>query len=133
MRFRKEDTQSMMGHKDVEFYPAWILRMLYVYPPSQKFSTIRTSVLRDIIKIFKKSTILKISKTYILHNNNDQKLLNNWKWIKNCPISNQVNLFFISNKFIDFSESIWIFWIFFYGFKNFWKLNVTLRILDMFL
>ena len=36
------------------------LRMLYVYTPSQKFNTIRISVLRDIIKMWKKSTTLKI-------------------------------------------------------------------------
>ena len=45
-----------------------LLRMLYVYTPSQKFDTIRVSILCDIIKIWKKLTILKMSKTYILHN-----------------------------------------------------------------
>ena len=64
-------------------------------------------------KNLKKSIILKKSKTYILHNNNNaEKLFKKCK--KKCPINNQVTyLFFISNEFIDFSESIWIFSIFF--------------------
>ena len=33
------------------------LRMLYAYIPSQKFGTVKISVLRDITKIWKKSTI----------------------------------------------------------------------------
>ena len=46
-----------------------------------------------------------MSKIYILHNNNAEKVLINCK--KNCPINNQVTYrFIISNKFIDFSESI---------------------------
>ena len=44
------------------------LRKLYVYTHSQKFNTIRISILRDITKILKKSIILLKSKTYILHN-----------------------------------------------------------------
>ena len=39
--------------------------MLYVHTPSQKLNTIRISVLRNVTKIFKKSTIVKKSKTYI--------------------------------------------------------------------
>ena len=42
------------------------LRRLYGYTPSQKFDTIRISVLWDVKKIFKKSTILKLSKTYFI-------------------------------------------------------------------
>ena len=49
-----------------------LLRMLYVYTPSQKFNTIiRISVLPDVIKIWKKLVELKKSKMYILHNNNN--------------------------------------------------------------
>ena len=51
--------------------------MLYIYIPSQKFDSIRISELGDITKIFEKPTILKISKLYILHNNNADNLLTN--------------------------------------------------------
>ena len=51
-----------------------VLRMLYVNNPIQKFNTIRTSVLRDIIKIWNKLTTLKVSNTYILDNDNAEKL-----------------------------------------------------------
>ena len=50
-----------------------VLRMLYVYTSSQKFNTIRVSVLRDTTKVWKKSSILRKSKTYIWHNNNAKK------------------------------------------------------------
>ena len=56
----------------------------------------------------------------------------------NRPINNQVTYpFLISHEFIEFLEPIWIFSIIFYAFKiffpKFWKMNVTLQILDMFL
>ena len=61
--------------------------MLYVYNPRQKFNTIRTSVLRDVTENWKKSTILQKSTTYILRNNNAEKLLTTFK--KNIyPINN---------------------------------------------
>ena len=50
---------------------------------------------------------------------------------KNCPINNQPSYtYFISNEFIDFSVSIWIFWIYFTFMKVFSKIfknerNVT--------
>ena len=53
------------------------LRMLYAYTPDHKFDSIRISVLSDITKILKKSTTLKMSITFILHNNG-VKLLINW-------------------------------------------------------
>ena len=56
----------------------WDLRMLYVYTPSQKFDTIRISVFRDITKILKKSTILKMSKIYIYTIIRHEKLLTNY-------------------------------------------------------
>ena len=68
-------------------------RILYVYTPSQKFNTIRILELLDIIKIWKKSTILKMSKTFILHNNKAEKLLSN-RQKNNCPIKNQVTYTF---------------------------------------
>ena len=55
--------------------PVILLRILYVYTPSQKFNKIRISVFCDIIKIWKKSIVLKMSKTYILHNNNVENFL----------------------------------------------------------
>ena len=73
-------------------------------------------------RILKKSAILKKSKTYILHNNNTEKLIN--KTVKKIIVP-----FFISNEFIDFLESTWIFQFFW----EFWQMNVTLRILDVFL
>ena len=57
------------------------------------------------------------SRTFILHNNNAKNLLTNVKQ-KNCSINNQVVFpFFISNAFIDFSEFMRIFSIFFTFFK----------------
>ena len=53
-----------------------------------------------------------MSKTYILHNSNDEKLKKLLK--KNCPMNNQVTYpFFMLNEFIDFAESIRTFSIFF--------------------
>ena len=44
-------------------------------------------------------------KAYVLHNNNDEKLLTNCK--KNSPTNHEVIYpFFILDKFIDFSESM---------------------------
>ena len=54
------------------------LMFLYTYTPSQSVDSIRISVLPDKTQILKKSIILKISKTFILHNNNAAKLLTNW-------------------------------------------------------
>ena len=64
------------------------LWIIYVYTSSQKFGTIRILVLCD--KSEKKSAILKMSETYILHNNNTEKLLKNSKIKNDCPINNQV-------------------------------------------
>ena len=40
------------------------LSFTMLYTPSQKFDTIRISIFRDITKIWKKSTILRMSKKY---------------------------------------------------------------------
>jgi len=50
------------------------LRMLYSFIPNQKSDTMKISLFRNAIKTWKKSTVLKISKT-ILYNNNAKKLL----------------------------------------------------------
>ena len=103
--------------------------MLYVYNPSHKFNMIRILVLRGITKIWKKSTVVKKSKKYILHNNNAEKWSKNWQKKNNCPKNNQVTYpCFISNGFINFSELIRIFQFF----LRFWKMNVTLRILNVY-
>ena len=47
----------------------------YTYTPSQKVDLLRISVFCDIKKIWKKSTILKMSKIFILYNNKAKKLL----------------------------------------------------------
>ena len=52
--------------------------MMYAtYVPNQKFDSIRISVVRDIIKILKKSPMSKMSRTFILHNNSAEILLTN--------------------------------------------------------
>ena len=63
------------------------LRMLHVHAPSQKFNKYNQnfSTLR-LNKNLKKLTILKMSKTYILHNNNAEKLLTNQPK-NNCPVN----------------------------------------------
>ena len=49
-----------------------------------------------------------MSRTFMLHNNNAETLLIHW-WKNNWSINSQVTYTFsILNKFIDFSESIWI-------------------------
>ena len=69
-------------------------------------------------KVLKKSTMLWMSKTFILRNNNCEKLLTNCQ--KNCPIKNETTfLFFALNEFIHISESIRNFSIFFPVFENF--------------
>ena len=81
------------------------------YILNQKFDSIRISLLRDITKIWKKLPLSKTSRIFILHdnNNNAKKLSENW-WKINFSINNQVTyLFLISNEFIHFLESIWIF------------------------
>ena len=81
-----------------------MLKMLYIQIPNQKFDTIRTSVLRDITKIFKKSIILTMSNIYILHNDNAE---NKFQKKKNCFMNNQmIYSFFILNKFVEFLEPI---------------------------
>ena len=67
---KKKLTTFLFSHK--------ILSLECFAPPSQKFNCIRISALRDIIKIRKKSFILKLSKEFILLNNNDGKILTNW-------------------------------------------------------
>ena len=54
-----------------------LLRMYGTYIPHQKFDLIKNSVLRDVTKIRKKSSVLKISKTFILYYNNIEQLLRN--------------------------------------------------------
>ena len=76
---------------------SWYWRTLHVCTPSQKLNTIRISVLRDIIRIWKKSTTLKMSQLSILHNNNPKKLLTNCQK-KNCPINNQVKFIWNGEK-----------------------------------
>ena len=46
----------------------------------------------DKIKIWEKSTIFNMLRILILHNNNDKKLLKNWK---HCPISAEKYFFFV--------------------------------------
>ena len=77
--------------------------MLDVYSLSQKFNKIRIFVFCDTTKIWKKIKNLKKSEKYILRNNNAEKLL---------KIAQETYFFFISNEFIDFLESFWIFSIF---------------------
>ena len=55
----------VLGICNIKILQRCDLRMLYVYIPSQKFNMIRILVFRDITKIWKKSTILTKSKTYI--------------------------------------------------------------------
>ena len=46
----------------------------YVYIYSQKFDTVAISVIRGVTKICKKkSSILKMSRRFILHNKNSEK------------------------------------------------------------
>ena len=81
--------------------------------PNQKFHSTQIPILRDITEIWRKSTILSMiyQVIVIMHNNNVE---NNNKIIM---IMSSYR-FFISNQFIDFSESIWIFPIVFYVFEN---------------
>ena len=60
---------------DTEIQPDWgcMARKFSI-----KFGSIEISVFRDITKIHKKSTILKISRQFILHNNDSKTLLSNW-------------------------------------------------------
>ena len=102
--------------------------MLYVCTSYEKFYTIGISVIRDLKKIshikdvkiyFAKYIFGKLTKITIV--------LQIIKW----PIL----FILISNEFIDFSESMWIFSISFRFWKfcwKFWKMDVTLRILDIF-
>ena len=54
--------------------------------------------------------VLKMLKTFILHENNNAIKFFIMSRMKNCLIYNQVTYpFFRSNEFIHFSESIWIF------------------------
>ena len=62
------------------------------FKDSLHFDSIRISVLRDITKIKKKSSMLKMSKTFILHNNNAGKLLINR--LEKNPLNNQNLSFF---------------------------------------
>ena len=83
-----------------------------VYPTSQKIHMIRISVLRDITKIWKKSTILKMSKVI----NKLPKKNFSHKWSGDLS-------FFISNEFIRFSESVRIYSVFFKSSKIFLKIS----------
>ena len=76
-----------------EFKDVWHVRSL----PQIWFDQ---NVLDGTTKFFKKSNILKISGTFILHKNNFEKL--STKWYKNRPVNNQVTYsFFISNEFVS--------------------------------
>ena len=103
--------------------------MPYTYNPSQKFDSMKISLLRDIIKIFKKSIILKVSTKIILHNNIFDKLLINWYKKNYCPLNNEVtHPFIITKKFIDFFfNSIRFFWFFFSNFVK-WTKRYEFRI-----
>ena len=68
-------------------------------------------------RIFKQSTILKISKIYNLRNNNAEKLLKNW--FKKIQYITR-KLFFIWNKFGDCIKYIRIFFEFYYIWNIFW-------------
>ena len=88
-------------------YLVYIWRMYGTYIPNKKFDSTRISVLCDIKKIWKKLPTLKMSRKFILHNNNVEVIKKLQK--NNCLINNQVTFpFFISNESIDFSEFIWI-------------------------
>ena len=97
-------------------YLVYIWRMYGTYIPNKKFDSTRISVLCDIKKIWKKLPTLKMSRKFILHNNNAEVIKKLQK--NNCLINNQVTFpFFISNESIDFSEFIWIFQ-FFHFYEN---------------
>ena len=103
------------------------------YIPNQKFDSNRISVIRYIIKIRKIWTIVQILWTSIfLYTKHAKpkpyrilivtKMIN--KIVKKKLSNNQVTyLIFISNEFIDFSESIFIFSIFFYFFVKTYDCN----------
>ena len=102
----------------------WSQLIIYgTFSHNQKVDLDRISVLRDVTKIWKKSPVSKMSRTFILHTNNNNNNNNNAEKLKiivknNFLINNQVTYpFFITNKFIDFSESIWI-KFFFFKFKK---------------
>ena len=83
-----------------------------VYPTNQKIHMIRILVLRDITKIWKKSTILKMSKVI----NKLPKKNFSHKWSGDLS-------FFISNEFICFSESVRIYSVFSKSSKIFLKIS----------
>ena len=51
------------------------LSMWATYSFNQKFGSIGIPVFRDVTKIGKNSSIIKMSRTFILHNNNSERLL----------------------------------------------------------
>ena len=66
----------------------------------------KISVLRDVTKIWKKSPISKMSKTFILHNNDAENLLNHWY---KTFFNNRVTYLFYISEFIDCPDFIYIF------------------------
>ena len=86
--------------------------MHITYVPNQRFHSIRISVLRDATKIWKNYLYHRCQEhlfCIIIMPKGYQKIGK-----KKISINNQVTYpFFSPNEFIDFSESIWIFPIFF--------------------
>ena len=94
----------------------------------QKFDSIRISLLCDITKIWKKSTILKMLKTYVLHNNNSKKVSKICQK-NNCFINNQMTYCFLFQINLLIFQNPYEFLNFF---SKFWNINETLRIWDVF-
>ena len=70
------------------------------YIPNEKFDLIRISVLRDIIKAWKKLPISKKTRLFVFHNVINNKLVK--KYLFNKQSGNLS--FFIANEFIDFQN-----------------------------
>ena len=82
------------------------------YIPNHKIEWNRISVFRFPTKVWKKLTILKMPKTFILHHNNVKNLLTNWQKIAK---NNQKTLFFsfvmYSFIFLQSSLRISLYWV----------------------
>ena len=108
------------------------LKMLYAYTLSQRFNTIRILVLRDITKIFKKIKLIKQVKNIfciiIIPKSYWQIIFKKLSY----KLSGDLSFFFILNEFIVFLEFFQFSFTFLKFFWEFWKMNVTLLILDMF-
>ena len=100
------------------------LRMYGTYIPNQKFDLMNILGFHVITKIWKLS-ILKTSRTVILHHDNSEKLSINWQKKKNWPKNNQVIysiLFQINLLIFQHPNRFFLFLRFFF---KFWKMNET--------